>query len=116
MHEPKGAHLFQDRRLQSWYATQTALARSLFCLRGCSVWLTTHAWRLMASGKPVQPVAIKLPWIHFSPCWVNGINIPILAWRSLCQFSNYLEVRVSCQGSSDCMVCSPLAYARVVGG
>ncbi|ELR12153.1 EF hand domain containing protein [Acanthamoeba castellanii str. Neff] len=43
-------------------------------------------------GKPVQPVAIRHPFIHFDPCWVNGINLPLLMWRSLCQFSNYLQV------------------------
>jgi hypothetical protein len=44
-------------------------------------------------GKPVQPVAIRHPFIHFDPCWVNGINLPLLMWRSLCQFSNYLQVK-----------------------
>ena len=43
-------------------------------------------------GKPVQPVAIKLPFINFDPCWVNGVNFGLLMWRSLCQFQNYMEV------------------------
>jgi len=46
----------------------------------------------ITQGKPVQPVAIRHPFIHFDPCWVNGINLPLLMWRSLCQFSNYLQV------------------------
>ena len=50
----------------------------------------------ITKGKPVQPVAIRHPFIHFDPCWVNGINLPLLMWRSLCQFSNYLQVTTNC--------------------
>jgi len=37
-------------------------------------------------------VAIKMPFVNFDPCWVNGVNIGVLLWRSLCQFVNYLEI------------------------
>jgi len=43
-------------------------------------------------GKPVQPVAIRYSFIHFDPCWVNGINFSLSFWRSLCQLAHYLQV------------------------
>ncbi|KAL6063445.1 Lysophosphatidylcholine acyltransferase 2 [Balamuthia mandrillaris] len=43
-------------------------------------------------GKSVQAVAIKYPYINFDCCWLNGVNLGHLFWRSLCQFENYMEV------------------------
>jgi len=51
-----------------------------------------------AAGVPVQPIAFRVPYQHFNPCWTGeatgGLNLIDVLWRSLCQFVNRLEVKV----------------------
>lgn len=45
-------------------------------------------------GRPVQPCAIRLPFKHFDPTWVEaGPGGLVLALRVLCQFVNHMEVQ-----------------------
>jgi hypothetical protein len=44
------------------------------------------------AGKPVQPVYLKYPNKHCDISWTCGISTPMMFYRSLCQFVNFMEV------------------------
>ena len=49
-------------------------------------------------GAPVQPVCFKFSYSWFNPCWtgeaLGGNSLPTLTYRTMCQFTNRLEIKI----------------------